>query len=167
MTGCMARWAVMLSEFGFTIVSRPGRVHLNADGLGRCLPPDSPTNPLVAAVEDDEQKVFQLKAQGVAASGNDLATTVAHLSVEYPAGEYNRNIMEALENDMTNDDELRDGRLSWTPPIVQLFQCDNDGADRVCVVAGDVEWILKVADGPNARGHFGVRATLSRVRELF
>lgn len=68
---------------------------------------------------------------------------------------------------MTNDDVVWNGRFSWTPPTGQLFSRDDDGVEKVRVVAGDAEWMLKLAHGTNAIDHFGVHAMLSRLRELF
>ena len=41
-TGRIARWICCLMEYDFTIVTRPGRVHANADGLSR-LPAEPQT----------------------------------------------------------------------------------------------------------------------------
>ena len=32
----LVRWSVLLSEFNFTIIHKPGTAHRNADGLSRC-----------------------------------------------------------------------------------------------------------------------------------
>ena len=63
LTGRMTRWACMLSEYKFTVVTRPGQGHANADGLSRCLPPNELTKAL-DVVDDDETKVFSLVAEG-------------------------------------------------------------------------------------------------------
>ena len=38
LTGRIAQWVCLLSEYDFKIVTRQGKSHLNADGLSQCLP---------------------------------------------------------------------------------------------------------------------------------
>ena len=133
------------------------------------MPPNELTKAL-DVVEDDEPKVFSLMAEEQheeTSNISDLSTIKARLSVDYFADENYHDIMETLKNDMTNEEVVRYGRFSWKLPTGQLFRRDDDGVDKVCVVTGDVEWVLKVAHGTWTSGHFGVRMTLSRVRECF
>jgi RNase H-like domain found in reverse transcriptase len=59
LTGKIARWAVFLSEFEFTVRHRPGRIHGNADGASRG------PHPAEAPDELDEKlaEVWQLSAR--------------------------------------------------------------------------------------------------------
>ena len=96
----------MLSEYKFTVVTRPGQGHANADGLSRCLPPNGLTKAF-DVVEDDEPKVFSLMAEGQheeTSNISDLSTIKARLSVDYFADENYHDIMETLKNDMINEE---------------------------------------------------------------
>ena len=38
LSGKLARWALLLSEFNYVLYHKSGRTHKNADGLTRCPP---------------------------------------------------------------------------------------------------------------------------------
>ena len=75
--------------------------------------------------------------------------------------------MATLRRKSTGEPIVRFERFSSSPPSGLLLRRDEDGSDKVCVMGGDVDWVLSIAHGTRASGHFGVEGTLGRLRLSF
>ena len=122
--------------------------------------------------EEDEPKVFSLMARASptpqeGGDGIQLSKVAARLSRKYDDDGWYCDIMATLRRESTGEPIMHFERFSWSPPSGLLLRRDEDGSDKVCVMSGDVDWVLSIAHGTRASEHFGVEGTLGRLRLSF
>lgn len=151
-------------------MTRYGESHLNADSLGRCLPKEGHSEAEVE--EEDEPKVFSVLARASPMpekGGNQiqLSKVATCLLTKCDDDKWYCDIIATLRRKTTSEPIVRFKRFSCTLAGGSLLRLDKDGIDKVCVTSGDVDWVLSTTYGTRASEHFGVEATLGRLRLLF
>ena len=138
LTGRIARWKLILSEYDVHYVTRPGERHRNADGLSRLVDEDSEPRPVNKEEECDECPA--LVAEDVAAAFQAC-----------------REYAEILP--LVNE---QDSRFRWGER--NLFLEDLDGRRKICLLPNQVR---AVVSDEHCVGHFSAEITLQRVRQRY
>ena len=138
LTGRIARWKLILSEYDVHYVTRPGERHRNADGLSRLVDEDSEPRPVNKEEECDECPA--LVAEDVAS-----------------AFEACREYAEILPSVNEQDSRFRWGERN-------LFFEDLDGRRKICLLPNQVR---AVVGEEHCVGHFSAEITLQRVRQRY
>ena len=138
LTGRIARWKLILSEYDVHYVTRPGEKHRNADGLSRLVDEDSAPRPVNNEEECDECPA--LVAEDVAAAFQACP-------------EYSAILTTANEPD---------SRYQWGEH--NLFFEDLDGRRKICLLPSQVNAVISEE---HCLGHFSDEITLQRIRQRY
>ena len=177
----LQRWALTLSQYDFTVVAKPGKLHTNADALTRQH--DVPVNSNMpkfrlqthqaVQTSDSAEKIYVVASVNVVATAEvahstvDLAvvrreqgrdTVVVKMknfveSKEVPVGDTRKNLEL-----MTKGCEIKDG-------ILQLKK-RGSALRRVVVPASLKQQFLELAHDNPCSGHFGVHHTKQRLQQV-
>lgn len=149
-SGRHARWKVILSEFDYEIVSRPGVSNQNADALSR-IP-----NQKEEEVNDD-----------------DLTFRTAALNTKWADDPWYKRIYLYLEisaYDGATKAERETTRRKAMRFFVRkdvLFYRDTDGGAKICLGGKDVKMVLREYHDGAPGGHFGRDLTINNIRRNF
>ncbi len=138
LTGRIARWKLILSEYDVHYVTRSGERHRNADGLSRLVDEDLAPRPVNNEGECDECPV--LVAEEVAAAFQACP-------------EYAEALLTANE---------LGSRFRWGER--NLFYEDLDGRRRICLLPSQVRAVISEE---HCVGHFSAEITLQRLRQRY
>jgi hypothetical protein len=143
LSGRLARWVLLLQEFDFTIVVRPGKSHGNADHLSRLEPlENSNLEPLNDQLPDAD--LFEVDV-----IFPDYVDIITYLKTNQAPGEYNSKQVEAL--------------LRRSAPFTligeTLYKQGHDGILRRCLNPSEVPLILEGCHSDACGGHFAGEST--------
>ena len=138
LTGRIARWKLILSEYDVHYVTRPGERHRNADGLSRLVDEDSTPRPVNK--EEDCDECPALVAEDVAAAFQACPEYAEALSTAHEP----------------------DSRYRWGEK--NLFYEDLDGRRKICLLPHQVRAVISEE---HCLGHFSAEITLQRIRHRY
>ena len=176
-TGMIARWTEELQSYDFTVVHRPGRENVNADCLSRRTGMPEPTveeeqeqNEYVGTVEADEtvdysaelQREEILKKQ----AEDDILRAVRGWVCQGHLPE--KKDLRGLHQDAQQYAQLFES-LKLQPDGVLAQELDTAFGLKTRILVPDSlkDAIFKMSHGHQTAGHFGVTATVARVRRNF
>jgi hypothetical protein len=143
LSGRLTRWVLLLQEFDFTIVVRPGKSHGNADHLSRLEPlENSNLEPLNDQLPDAD--LFEVDV-----IFPDYVDIITYLKTNQVPGEYNSKQVEAL--------------LRRSAPFTligeTLYKQGHDGILRRCLNPSEVPLIFAGCHSNACGGHFAGEST--------
>ena len=176
-TGMIARWTEELQSYDFTVTHRPGRENINADCLSRRVGMPEPTaeeeqeqNEYVGTISEIEHEDYSadlqreeiLKRQ---AEDNILRTVRGWVCQGHLP---EKKDLRGLHQDAQQYAQLFES-LKLQPDGVLAQELDTAFGHKIRILAPDSlkEAIFKMSHSHQTAGHFGVTATVARVRRNF
>lgn len=154
--GQQARWQERLSEFKFKIIHRPGRSHLNADGMSRR--PPSPLEAMVATVTQQANQINDAPCIAVVQRKDPLLERLH---------EWMTNGAPELDEILTCDEETKAmwhirEQVSIEDDV--LYRNRHDGVRQILLPKSMRKEFLRMCHVGMTGGHLGVRRTRAQVR---
>lgn len=185
--GQVARWLEQLSEFNFTIIHRPGRIHSNCDGLSRRPCPDSCKTCKRGEIPEEEQ-LEKVRNCGRTARIRQKTQQIRGTRQQVRTSEWMQEIKEAQAEDPVIkvisrwtakpawEDvcmKTREVKMLWSrwtqlkkEGDVWYYQWINQRGDEWKVLIPDTlrERVMTEHHNTKMGGHFGVMRTLEKLR---
>ena len=145
LSGRLARWVLLLSEFDYTVHYKPGRMHRQADHLSRLSMEQSPDN-----INDEfpDASLFAVKK---------VPSWYAHIAEFLSTHQFPEGM---------DKNERRKIRVNSTHFVLisgKLYRKGIDGVLRRCVDYTEVPSILEACHDSACGGHFSGRLTAQKV----
>ncbi len=145
--GRLARWMLLLQEFDFKVIHKPGKCHFGANFLSRETPKGETTS-IQSNLPD--AALFQIEMD---IEGSEIASYLR--TGEFPMG-WSMRQKKALI--------LRARNYTWVTSA--LYRLERDGVLRRCVRLSEREGLLKEAHEGEAGGHMAGETTARRCFRL-
>ena len=139
-TGRLARWQAIASEYSLRFVTRPGVRHQNADAVSRLIPIENTKLSANAAPEDDDE-IRAFVSRDVLRQYEMVA-------------EYEKPLRKV---------ETGTSRFRWG--IDRLLYVGDDGAERVCLLPNEVPATIRQEHVDS--GHFNAEMTIRTLSQRF
>ena len=147
LSGRLARWVLLLQEFNFDIVVRPGKQHSNADFMSRLGDEMEPNG---SPVEDDVPDADLFEVDIIHTEYGDILNYLSNRT--FPR-DYSLKQKQAL---------IRKS-APYTLLDKTLYKLGQDGVLRRCIYASEVNDILQGCHSDSCGGHFAGISTAQKV----
>ena len=152
LSGRIARWILLLQEFNYEVVVKPGKANANADYLSRLRGPEavSDINSPFPDEFPDETEVFHISGL----EESDYSEIIQYLTQgKYPDG-FNREEKMVFQNTVAPFTLIRG----------VLFRMGPDDQLRRCLEEPERKQVMRALHAGPSGGHFAAVTTINRIR---
>jgi hypothetical protein len=161
----LLRWALMVQEFDFEIIYKPGRKHNDADGLSRNPPPNGPNKPTpiishVTCQEDEENDI-----QAVEPNVPDFSFEAL------PKLQDEDTFLSTIKADLQTRDRIPRARQRFLQRFSLkdniLYRLNNENNWAMAIPRSKARDIMEAYHSTPTAGHLGLHKTLTNISNSF